>query len=265
MGGKLIVNADDFGLTKSVNKGIIEAHVNGILTSTTFMVNTPGFEDAVQLSRQYPSLGVGFHFNLTYGVPLLDPSEIPSLVGHTGYFHPISLKALLSWKQEDVRKELAAQWEKAKTANISITHIDSHHYIQSHPFIRAEMIRLAEDENLPMRLCLRARSLLRSCMIACSQEKEGSYPVHTDRFIADTYFSKRGLSQFIAHLESIGDEIVELNCHPGYVDEELRALSKWTDKREREISILTSGVVKKVIQTNKLRLIRYDQLNKIEC
>jgi predicted glycoside hydrolase/deacetylase ChbG (UPF0249 family) len=73
MVAQLIVNADDFGLSPGVNRGILEAHEKRIVTSTSLMANTPGFDDAVRLARSAPDLGVGFHFNLTYGVPLSPP------------------------------------------------------------------------------------------------------------------------------------------------------------------------------------------------
>lgn len=257
---KLIVNADDFGLTIGVNKGIIEAHVNGILTSTTLMVNTPGFLNAVDLSKLYPNLGVGFHFNLTYGAPLLDPSKVPSLVNKDGRFHPISLKALLSWKTEDVRKELQAQWERIKASNIHITHIDSHHYIQSHPIVRKEMVRLSLEEGLPMRLCLSGRAFLNRCMRASKQEINGAYSTCTDYFIADTYFTKKGRSRLLLHLKQLELGVTEINCHPGYVDEELIALSKWTDKREQELPLLTDPAFIGLLEAEEIELIRYDQL-----
>ncbi len=83
---RLIVNADDFGLTTEVNKGIIEAYRNGIVTSTTIMVNMPGFADAVEKIRCTPGLAVGIHLNLTYGVPVLGADQVRSLVGPDGRF-----------------------------------------------------------------------------------------------------------------------------------------------------------------------------------
>src|ERR1700683_3156930 len=77
---RLIVNADDFGFTAGVNRGIVEAHCRGVVTSSTLMANGPAFSDAVQLARTVPQLSVGCHVVLIDGQPLLDPKTIPSLV-----------------------------------------------------------------------------------------------------------------------------------------------------------------------------------------
>lgn len=85
----LIINADDFGLSPGVNQGIAEAYQAGGISSTTVMVNMPGFTDAVRLASLHPGLGVGLHFNLTYGRPVSDPRLIPSLIQADGRFHSI--------------------------------------------------------------------------------------------------------------------------------------------------------------------------------
>ena len=82
---QLIVNADDFGLTEGTNYGIIDGHINGLVNSTTMMMNMPGTEHAVHLAKEYKTLGVGVHLVLTAGEPLL--KNVPSLVGADGLFH----------------------------------------------------------------------------------------------------------------------------------------------------------------------------------
>ena len=86
---KLIVNADDFGLTEGTNYGIIDGHINGLVNSTTMMMNMPGTEHAVRLAKEYNLLGVGVHLVLTAGEPLL--GDVPSLVGSDGSFHKQSV------------------------------------------------------------------------------------------------------------------------------------------------------------------------------
>src|SRR5208282_4356090 len=81
---RLIVNADDFGFTAGVNRGIVEAHSRGVVTSSTLMANGPSFSDAVQLAATVPQLSVGCHIVLIDGQPVLEPKAISSLVDHTG-------------------------------------------------------------------------------------------------------------------------------------------------------------------------------------
>lgn len=143
----LIVNADDFGISEGVNKGIIEAHRRGILTSTTAMANMPAFEHAVQLARENPELGVGVHLNLTSGTPLLPPSQIPRLVRPDGRFHTLSfvLRQLTLGQLDEgqIEAELSAQVERVMSVGISPTHVDSHHHVHMHPRLQPIAIRIA--------------------------------------------------------------------------------------------------------------------------
>ena len=83
---RLIVNADDFGLSHSVNAAVIHAHREGILTTASLMVNEPGFDEAVKLARENPKLGVGLHLTLLMGHAALSPDKIPGLVNDRGEF-----------------------------------------------------------------------------------------------------------------------------------------------------------------------------------
>src|SRR4030043_336716 len=82
----LIVNADDFGMSEEISDGIITAHLEGIVTSTSLMVNMPDAKRAVRLAQQTPSLDVGMHLNMTEGHPVLPPEKVPTLVNNTGEF-----------------------------------------------------------------------------------------------------------------------------------------------------------------------------------
>ena len=84
---QLIVNADDFGLTEAVSSGILDAHRNGIVTSTTLMANGEAFDAAVAMSRRAPRLGIGVHLNLTSGKPVSPAQRIPSLIDRRGRLH----------------------------------------------------------------------------------------------------------------------------------------------------------------------------------
>ena len=144
----LIVNADDFGISEGVNRGIVEAHLKGILTSTTVMANMPAFEQAAQLRRDHPSLAAGVHLNLTAGNPLLPPHQLPSLVDREGHFLGGRRLLLgLTLGRVDLRQaeaELSAQLERAISAGFSPDHLDSHHHLHCHPMLQPIVVRLAQ-------------------------------------------------------------------------------------------------------------------------
>lgn len=118
---KLIINADDFGYCKGVNYGIIEAHADGVLTSTTMMANMPGFHHAVELRQQHPNLGIGVHLNLTTGSPVL--KHLKTIVDTEGNFHSQAYyKGSFIIDQKEVYDEWKAQIEKTLAAGIQPTH-----------------------------------------------------------------------------------------------------------------------------------------------
>ena len=147
-GRLLIVNADDFGISEGVNRGIVDAHERGILTSTTLMANMPAFEHAVEMWREHPTLGVGVHLNLTSGNPVLPPDRIPALVSQSGRLLPIgTVLRLLTLDRiplDQVQAEFAAQIEQAIAAGLAPTHLDSHHHVHMHPRLHLTVIRLAQ-------------------------------------------------------------------------------------------------------------------------
>src|SRR5712692_2782801 len=123
---QLIVNADDFGLTEQVSRGILDAHREGIVTSTTLMANGGAFDAAVTLARRSPRLRVGVHLNLTQGAPVSPAFRIPTLVDTRGLLHltPGRLwKCIVTTQVDlsDVETELRAQITKILKAGISLT------------------------------------------------------------------------------------------------------------------------------------------------
>jgi predicted glycoside hydrolase/deacetylase ChbG (UPF0249 family) len=155
---RLIVNADDFGLCGSVNRGILEAHQRGIVTSATILANAPGFEDAIALARQAPSLGVGVHLTLTWGRPVSRPQEVPSLVRGDGAFaftawHLPAAMAAGRITLGDVRKEWSAQVARLRQKGIVPTHFDSEKHVHLLPPLFRVAVALARDGGI---LALRA-------------------------------------------------------------------------------------------------------------
>ncbi len=157
---QLIVNADDFGLTEAVNKGIVEAHVRGIVTSTTIMANGRAFDAAVSTSRRVPGLGIGVHLNLTAGEPVAPARNIPSLVDRHERLHWSPgrlLRALVARKVNlaEIETELRAQITKVFGAGIRPTHLDGHKHVHLLPGVSQIVIRVAQEFSITAIRCPR--------------------------------------------------------------------------------------------------------------
>src|SRR5258707_3392298 len=155
MAPRLIINADDFGLTPGVNRAIAELHQAKALTSATLMATGPAFEDAVAIAHANPSPGVGCHILLTDGVPVSNPQSIPTLLGPDGKsLRPSFLdfiQALLRGKirEEEIEREALAQIQKLEHAGINVTHLDTHKHTHLFPAVVRPLLRIAERSSIP--------------------------------------------------------------------------------------------------------------------
>jgi hopanoid biosynthesis associated protein HpnK len=137
---RLIVNADDFGLSHYVNDAVIRAHRDGILTSASVMVNEPACDEAVKLAKENPKLGVGLHITLLMGHSALPPGKIPGLVNNRGEFSdsPVStgMKYFFnSGLREQLRAEIRAQFEKFRATGLPLDHVNGHLHFHLHPAV----------------------------------------------------------------------------------------------------------------------------------
>lgn len=152
----LIINADDFGLNASATHAIVETHLAGNVTSTTLMVNTPYTQEAVALAKTLPKLGVGLHFNLTWGEPISSPSTVPTLVDQRGRFYSRQALAKRIFMnrvaQQDVERELHAQFARMKTLGLSPTHLDSHQHVHGFGVIFDAVAKLCSQHRIAMRV-----------------------------------------------------------------------------------------------------------------
>ena len=135
---RLVVNADDLGLTVGVNDGIFDAHDHGILTSASLFAGAPATSDAIRRARGRPSLGVGVHLALVDGTPTLPPRRVPTLVADDERFRR-------SWKPfivaclrgrvslAEVELELTAQVDRLRSAGVRLTHLDAHKHVHAYP------------------------------------------------------------------------------------------------------------------------------------
>jgi predicted glycoside hydrolase/deacetylase ChbG (UPF0249 family) len=235
-----IINADDFGYSKGVNLGILEAFQHGVVTSATMMVNMPGAEHAFQLAKEYPELGVGIHFVLTCGKPIR--SDVPSLINENGEFR----KRDELFEYADVvhiERELTAQLETFFSFGLMPTHIDSHHHVHAHERIFPIVKKLAKQYDLPIRQVLHLR------------EKD----LRTvDVFIHQFYGDRLTTQYFLSLLEQIDDgQTVEVMCHPAYIDLPLINGSSYCFQRANELAILTDREVREALLKRNVELITY--------
>jgi hopanoid biosynthesis associated protein HpnK len=146
----LIVNADDFGLNTSTNQAIIRGHREGILTSCSLMVNEPGFEEAVELARENPRLGVGLHLTFLQGHSTLPREKVPGLVNERREFDASPVRVGFKYffrreLREQLRAEMLAQFEKFRATGLPLDHVDSHHHLHAHPTLFRIVIESAES------------------------------------------------------------------------------------------------------------------------
>jgi predicted glycoside hydrolase/deacetylase ChbG (UPF0249 family) len=231
---RLIVNADDFGLTPGVSEGILAAHRHGIVTSTTMLVNRELPRDLIARARD-AGLGIGLHVNFTLGKPL---TRGPSLVDTGGVFVRDARRVAARAKAADVEKEVGAQIERfEKIAKALPTHLDSHHHVGLLVPVREVVLAAARRLGVPVRsqdATVRART--RSAGLRTSDHFFGeSGP--------DAYWS---LARTLRHLRALPPGTSEFMAHPGWCDPEL-SYSRYGRQREVEMVGLGSPAARAAV------------------
>lgn len=242
---KLIINADDFGLSKGANYGIIEAHKNGVVKSTSIMAGMPAFDHAIELLKNHPNLGCGVHLTITAHKPLLKTHK--TIVDENGYFYK-GLRPNMKIEDldlEEVYNEFCAQIEKVKAAGIEITHLDSHHHIHTAPFLKSVMERILEKYKLPVR---------GGFQYEFNYEKIVPY---AHFFYEDTV----SVETFINNEEKIKKyNIVDTMSHPAYLDNFIMQTSSYNLKRIDELEVLTSIELKEFFEKSGIEVASYRDL-----
>jgi hopanoid biosynthesis associated protein HpnK len=147
---RLIVNADDFGRSYSINQAVIRAHREGILTTASLMVNGAAAAEAVELARENPGLGVGLHVSLVCGTSALKPSEIPGLVDGDGNFsHNVAATGVRYFFRKDLRpqleREIRTQFERFRATGLPLDHVNGHLHFHLHPVVFQILMDHARD------------------------------------------------------------------------------------------------------------------------
>jgi predicted glycoside hydrolase/deacetylase ChbG (UPF0249 family) len=268
---RLIVNADDYGLSRGVNTGIIEAAERGVVTSTSMMVNLPGFDDAVALARSARSLSIGLHFNLTTGKPL---TTAPSLMRRsTGQFYPLAtLLTRASFGFVDaaeVREECTAQIDRLLEAGIQPTHIDSHRHVHAHPAFRTAVLEAAASRNIQTvrvpsepfwansrdwRASLKKIGLSIGTRLS-RQPVKHDFP---DHFFGISLQGGRSFaSRLFALIPRLPSGTSELMTHPGYSDPALSEYDAYTWQREEELKVLCSAGLRDLLARCEIDLVSF--------
>jgi predicted glycoside hydrolase/deacetylase ChbG (UPF0249 family) len=276
----LVINADDLGFAPGVNRGILEAHEAGTLTSASMMVNTPAFEEAVTLVRtRAPRLGVGLHLNLIAGRALTD---VPTLVDpRTGEFHPLgelSRRALLGRvSTADVRRECDAQLTALASTGIHPTHLDSHRHAHALPGVLPGVAASAHDAGLhwvrrpldhpsPRTPAASAKMLVLHAV--WRRALLGVSPDDLPLLARAPHFRGIALqgvldveSRLIALIDALPEGMTELMLHPGYDDPVLAARDPYRQEREREVVALKSPAVRARLARGDVKLVSFAQLS----
>jgi predicted glycoside hydrolase/deacetylase ChbG (UPF0249 family) len=274
---RLVINADDFGLTPAVNLGIEEAHEAGCVTSASLLVNLPGFEDAVERARSSPTLGIGLHVNLTAGAPIAGADAVPTLCDpRTGAFRSLRQLAARALAgriaPHDVMAECTAQIARLRNAGISITHVDAHRHVHLLPGIRRpflEAVRRAGIQvvRLPLeqlRHTLGSSSALAEQVVLRLVHRLAGSAI-APRRVADFRGSalldrarvREGILQIIDTLEP---GLTELMVHPGYWDAGIEQWDRYTWQRERELRGLIDPAVRQRLARSDIELVHFGAL-----
>lgn len=225
---KLILNADDFGLSASVNKGIIDCFNEGLISSTTMMMNTPYTDEAIKLAKEHNIKNIGIHLNLTYGKSVLPASEVPSLVDENGVFHYVCMLGYYT-QYLDAKKELRAQIEKFLDSGLTPDHLDHHHYFNEIPNILKAYLELAQEYKLPVR-SMDENARNRAHEMGVKTTDEFSFAFHGNGVDISTF----GVLKSLFWNRDISLEVL---THVGYIDDYTRNQTNYL-VREDEINVL---------------------------
>jgi predicted glycoside hydrolase/deacetylase ChbG (UPF0249 family) len=261
---RLIVNADDYGFTPAVSAGIRKAHLNGIVTTTTAMMNSPSAKDDLhKLAQESPTLRAGVHLVLTAGRPVHPASKVPSLVRSDGTFRSYNelRQDLAQLDPPQLHDEWRAQIERFLETGLVIDHIDSHHHVSYWSEATFEvMLSLAEEFHVPIR-----------CPLSSASEPDSDdeyiykllakHSVRRPERMIDAFYNETATYETMTHiLDTLPEGISEVMSHPGFIDDALRASDSYTDPRLRELEILTSDRIKALIKSYQIELITFSQM-----
>lgn len=244
---KVIINADDFGMSFGNTIGILYAHDKGIVTSTSCMINMPYAEFALKEAKKYPNLGVGIHLNITVGQALTKGKK--SFTDDEGNF--INKKLYPDGNPHADKDELYEEWKAQiekfiKVAHKKPTHIDSHHHVHLLPWHIEVVKKLANEYDLPIRQTLQI-------------DYRYEYIPFTEAWYGFKNITIEKMQDII--LKSQGN--IEIMCHPALIDQELYDTTSYSLERMKELSLLCQNSLKEWIDWQNIELINYSDLRRV--
>ncbi|HEX4424499.1 MAG TPA: ChbG/HpnK family deacetylase [Terriglobales bacterium] len=284
---RLIINADDFGLTRGVNRAIVEGHEDGVITSSTLMANGPAFDNAVELTHSVPRLSVGCHVVLVDGSPVLPGVEVSSLVGDTSParfgngISKFSLRALTGrLDRNQIEAEVTAQIRKLQAAGIAVSHLDSHKHTHMFPAVFRPLLQAAKSCGVRairnpfevVRISLAAGrpalwkrygevKLLRNLAKKFRQATEEAGLMTPDGTLGIVVTGVLDDRLFRLIIDKLPEGTWEFVCHPGYNDAELDGVqTQLRESREHELQVLKSPQTRDLLAKNGIELISYQEL-----
>lgn len=286
MGKRLIINADDFGLSHGITDGILLTHLQGLLTSTSLMVNQPATQHAVRRAPEAPGLGIGIHLNLTEGKPVLPSAKVRTLVNSAGEFvGPSEMgRRLLRWEGSpaEIEAEFRAQIQQMKSLGLMPTHADSHHRIHMYPAAARAFYKAVTSEGIrraraprkrywpttsrlggphvgPLYRRIAAKSyleFLQSVVFRGLHLPDAGVTFHPSYGNAPDRLPEAWQSTF----EYLPEGAYELWCHPGFMQAGFSETDSLSGRREQEITILLDPKLRDIAARRELQLINFSQL-----
>jgi predicted glycoside hydrolase/deacetylase ChbG (UPF0249 family) len=271
---RIIFNADDFGLSKGVNYGIIEAYLNGVVRSTTMMAGMPGFDHAFEMAARYEGLKVGVHLTLTAGNSIGGVYE--TITDGSGAFFKLGAfeeKARsLAIDAGEVEAEFDAQIRKIIEAGIVPDHFDSHHHVHNLPCVADVYLKLAKKYGVKARRCNAPHGGVATGDSHCGVETTDLF---SDAFYNDAATLDGLKSILLPYCSGGGDNSsrsgssdyrnagcasFEIMSHPAFVDYDLHNSSSYCIKRIHELHILTCDALKVFLSTNGFEICSFSDL-----
>jgi chitin disaccharide deacetylase len=269
---RLIVNADDFGRSHSINAAVIRAHRDGILTTASLMVNEPACDEAVALARENPRLGVGLHLSLLCGRAGLPAGAMPGLADEAGAFSnsPVAAGARYFFKRRlraQMEQELEEQFRGFRETGLKLDHVNGHLHIHLHPVVFAILMARAREWNIT-HLRLSSDPFWLNARLA-----GGQWLYRCSHAVIYGLLSRRARSQLaqlgIRHTQRVFGLLQNARVDEGYTCRLLRALPPGDtelyshpslDEFKHEFDALVSPAVKKLARENDIQLVRYQDL-----
>ena len=263
---RLIFNSDDYGRTPEISRGIREAHLRGVVTSTTCMMNIPTTANDVAIAlKETPNLGMGVHLVLTMGRPVLASETVSSIVDENGDFFKYTplIEHLTSLNMDEVKKEWRAQIEAfIKASGRRPTHIDSHHHSSYFsPNLFRGMLELAKEFDCAIRFPFtEVSSEIEETAKHVPDLIQEFNPRRPTVFFVNFYDETATKEDLLNIISNVGEGTSEIMCHPGFVDDAFAKESVYNFQREGELKTLTDADIKQAIESQNIKLITFADL-----